>query len=110
MREPASQAPVGAGRGGAPLPGFALAGGGQASAWRRTHDVTARFKDLSGLWRGSDGRLAGVRAGLDEAIEDARAGVDLLILFGSVASAGSAQDTPDAAAAAEASDSSGGVK
>jgi len=147
---------------------FALAQGGAGPAGGNTYDVTARFNNVSGLSRGSDVRLAGVRAGVVKAIDgdpgrfeavvtlaldrkwdlpdatDARistdglpgsafialesgaslemiaqdgsgridytrASVDLLTLFASFASAGRVNDTPDAAAAADASDSSGGV-
>jgi phospholipid/cholesterol/gamma-HCH transport system substrate-binding protein len=148
---------------------FALAQGGAGPAGGNTYDVTARFNNVSGLSRGSDVRLAGVRAGVVKAIDgdperfeavvtlaldrkwdlpddtDARISTDglpgsayialergaslemiaqdgsgtidytrgsgdLLTLFASLASAGSANDTPDVSAAADASDSSGGVE
>ncbi len=147
---------------------FALAQGGEASAGGNTYDVTARFNNVSGLSRGSDVRLAGVKAGVVKAtdgdperfeavvtlaldqkwrlpddtdarfstdgllggayiapepgasletiardgtgtIDYTRGSVDLLTLFASYASAGSANDTADPAPAAEVSDSSGGV-
>lgn len=48
---------------------FALARGGQASTGRDQYDVTARFNSVSGLARGSDVRIAGVKAGVVKAIE-----------------------------------------
>lgn len=49
---------------------FALARGGDAaSVSGKTYDVTARFNSVSGLARGSDVRIAGVKAGVIKAIE-----------------------------------------
>jgi phospholipid/cholesterol/gamma-HCH transport system substrate-binding protein len=48
---------------------FALARGGEASTGSSQYDVTARFNSVSGLSRGSDVRIAGVKAGVVKAIE-----------------------------------------
>lgn len=48
---------------------FALARGGEASASTAQYDVTARFNNVSGLSRGSDVRIAGVKAGIVKAID-----------------------------------------
>ncbi len=48
---------------------FALARGGEASASAAQYDVTARFNNVSGLSRGSDVRIAGVKAGIVKAID-----------------------------------------
>ncbi len=48
---------------------FALARGGEASAGTAQYDVTARFNNVSGLSRGSDVRIAGVKAGIVKAID-----------------------------------------
>jgi phospholipid/cholesterol/gamma-HCH transport system substrate-binding protein len=48
---------------------FALARGGEASTGSSQYDVTARFNSVSGLSRGSDVRIAGVKAGIIKAIE-----------------------------------------
>ncbi len=47
---------------------FALARGGEASTGGGQYDVTARFNSVSGLARGSDVRIAGVKAGVIKAI------------------------------------------
>jgi phospholipid/cholesterol/gamma-HCH transport system substrate-binding protein len=48
---------------------FALARGGEASTGSNQYDVTARFNSVSGLSRGSDVRIAGVKAGIVKAID-----------------------------------------
>lgn len=49
---------------------FALARGGDASAMGgKTYEVTARFNSVSGLARGSDVRIAGVKAGVIKSID-----------------------------------------
>lgn len=48
---------------------FALARGGEASTGTDQYYVTARFNSVSGLARGSDVRIAGVKAGIVKAIE-----------------------------------------
>lgn len=48
---------------------FALARGGEASTSGNTYDLTARFNSVSGLSRGGDVRIAGVKAGVIKAIE-----------------------------------------
>jgi phospholipid/cholesterol/gamma-HCH transport system substrate-binding protein len=48
---------------------FALARGGEASGSGNQYDVTARFNSVSGLARGSDVRIAGVKAGIVKAID-----------------------------------------
>lgn len=48
---------------------FALARGGEASTGNQQYDLTARFNSVSGLARGSDVRIAGVKAGIIKAIE-----------------------------------------
>lgn len=48
---------------------FALARGGEASAGEKQYEVTARFNSVSGLARGSDVRIAGVKAGVVKEIE-----------------------------------------
>ncbi|MFN7163436.1 MAG: outer membrane lipid asymmetry maintenance protein MlaD [Hyphomonas sp.] len=48
---------------------FALARGGETSTGSRQYEVTARFNSVSGLARGSDVRIAGVKAGVVKAIE-----------------------------------------
>jgi phospholipid/cholesterol/gamma-HCH transport system substrate-binding protein len=48
---------------------FALARGGDAQASTNQYDVTARFNNVSGLARGSDVRIAGVKAGVVKAID-----------------------------------------
>jgi len=48
---------------------FALARGSDASTGGNTYDVTARFNNVSGLARGSDVRVAGVKAGVVKAID-----------------------------------------
>jgi phospholipid/cholesterol/gamma-HCH transport system substrate-binding protein len=48
---------------------FALARGGEASTGSKQYDVTARFNSVSGLARGSDVRIAGVKAGVVKAID-----------------------------------------
>ncbi|HRJ01233.1 MAG TPA: outer membrane lipid asymmetry maintenance protein MlaD [Hyphomonas sp.] len=49
---------------------FALARGGDAAAMSgKTYEVTARFNSVSGLARGSDVRIAGVKAGVIKSID-----------------------------------------
>lgn len=48
---------------------FALARGGEASTGSSQYDVTARFNSVSGLARGSDVRIAGVKAGVVKSID-----------------------------------------
>lgn len=48
---------------------FALARGGEASTGSSQYDVIARFNSVSGLARGSDVRIAGVKAGIIKAID-----------------------------------------
>jgi phospholipid/cholesterol/gamma-HCH transport system substrate-binding protein len=49
---------------------FALARGGDSNGMGgKTYDVTARFNNVSGLARGSDVRIAGVKAGVVKSIE-----------------------------------------
>ena len=48
---------------------FAINTGGDAVASSGTYDVTARFNNVSGLSRGSDVRMAGVKIGLVKEIE-----------------------------------------
>lgn len=49
---------------------FALARGGDAASMGgKTYDVVARFNSVSGLARGSDVRIAGVKAGVIKSIE-----------------------------------------
>ncbi|MBK8199163.1 MAG: outer membrane lipid asymmetry maintenance protein MlaD [Acidobacteria bacterium] len=48
---------------------FALARGGEATTAGKTYDVTARFNNVSGVSRGSDVRIAGVKAGVVKAID-----------------------------------------
>ncbi|MFN4225947.1 MAG: outer membrane lipid asymmetry maintenance protein MlaD [Hyphomonas sp.] len=49
---------------------FALARGGDAASMGgKTYDVTARFNSVSGLARGSDVRIAGVKAGVIKSID-----------------------------------------
>ena len=48
---------------------FALARGGEASTGGNQYDVTPRFNSVSGLARGSDVRIAGVKAGIVKAID-----------------------------------------
>jgi phospholipid/cholesterol/gamma-HCH transport system substrate-binding protein len=47
---------------------FALARGGETSTGSNQYEVTARFNSVSGLARGSDVRIAGVKAGIVKAI------------------------------------------
>ncbi len=47
---------------------FALARGGETSTGSKQYEVTARFNSVSGLARGSDVRIAGVKAGIVKAI------------------------------------------
>jgi phospholipid/cholesterol/gamma-HCH transport system substrate-binding protein len=48
---------------------FALARGGEAATGSDQYTVTARFNNVSGLARGSDVRIAGVKAGIVKAID-----------------------------------------
>lgn len=48
---------------------FALARGGDAATTGTTYDVSARFNNVSGLSRGSDVRIAGVKAGVIKSID-----------------------------------------
>ncbi|MEM7768063.1 MAG: outer membrane lipid asymmetry maintenance protein MlaD [Pseudomonadota bacterium] len=48
---------------------FALANGADASSGGGRYDVTARFNNVSGISRGSDVRLAGVKIGVVKSIE-----------------------------------------
>lgn len=48
---------------------FALARGGEASTGGKTYDVTARFNNVSGISRGSDVRIAGVKAGVVKTLD-----------------------------------------
>ncbi|MFN3913022.1 outer membrane lipid asymmetry maintenance protein MlaD [Hyphomonas sp.] len=48
---------------------FALARGGEAATRSDQYEVTARFNNVSGLARGSDVRIAGVKAGIVKAID-----------------------------------------
>ncbi len=48
---------------------FALARGGDASTGRGQYEIVARFNNASGINRGSDVRIAGVKAGVVKAIE-----------------------------------------
>ena len=48
---------------------FAMARGGETSTDGNTYDVTARFNSVSGVARGSDVRIAGVKAGIVKSIE-----------------------------------------
>jgi phospholipid/cholesterol/gamma-HCH transport system substrate-binding protein len=48
---------------------FAIARGGEASAGPDRYELTARFNNISGIERGSDVRIAGVKAGVVKAIE-----------------------------------------
>lgn len=49
---------------------FALARGGDAATGTgKTYDVTARFNNASGISRGSDVRIAGVKAGVVKSVD-----------------------------------------
>ncbi|MEO1101959.1 MAG: MlaD family protein [Pseudomonadota bacterium] len=48
---------------------FALASGGDNTAGNDKYELTARFNNVSGVARGSDVRLAGVKVGVVQAIE-----------------------------------------
>jgi len=48
---------------------FALANGADATTGGNRYDVTARFNNVSGISRGSDVRLAGVKIGVVKGIE-----------------------------------------
>lgn len=48
---------------------FALARGGQDGPGREQYEVTARFNNVSGISRGADVRIAGVKAGVVRSIE-----------------------------------------
>ncbi|MBU3920237.1 MAG: outer membrane lipid asymmetry maintenance protein MlaD [Alphaproteobacteria bacterium] len=48
---------------------FALARGGEAATGSDQYELTARFNSVSGLARGSDVRIAGVKAGIVKAID-----------------------------------------
>ena len=48
---------------------FAIARGGEASAGPDRYEVTARFNNISGIERGADVRIAGVKAGVVKAID-----------------------------------------
>ena len=48
---------------------FAIARGGEASAGPDRYELTARFNNISGIERGSDVRIAGVKAGVVKTIE-----------------------------------------
>lgn len=48
---------------------FALARGGEASATTAQYEVTARFNNIAGISRGSDVRIAGVKAGVVKAVD-----------------------------------------
>ncbi len=48
---------------------FALARGGESGASPNQYDVTARFNSVSGLARGADVRIAGVKAGVVKQID-----------------------------------------
>ncbi len=47
---------------------FAIARGGRASAGPDTYELEARFNNVSGIERGSDVRIAGVKAGVVKSI------------------------------------------
>lgn len=48
---------------------FAIARGGEASAGPDRYELKARFNNVSGIERGADVRIAGVKAGVVKAIE-----------------------------------------
>ena len=48
---------------------FAIARGGEASAGPDRYDLKARFNNISGIERGADVRIAGVKAGVVKTIE-----------------------------------------
>ncbi len=48
---------------------FAIARGGEASAGPDRYELTARFNNISGIDRGADVRIAGVKAGVVKAID-----------------------------------------
>lgn len=48
---------------------FAIARGGEASAGPDRYELKARFNNISGIERGADVRIAGVKAGVVKAIE-----------------------------------------
>lgn len=48
---------------------FALARGGESGASTNQYEVTARFNSVSGLARGADVRIAGVKAGVVKQID-----------------------------------------
>ncbi|WP_375209234.1 outer membrane lipid asymmetry maintenance protein MlaD [Hyphomonas jannaschiana] len=48
---------------------FAIDRGGEASAGPDRYELTARFNNISGIERGADVRIAGVKAGVVKAIE-----------------------------------------
>jgi len=48
---------------------FAMANGQEGTTGTDTYDVTARFNNVTGVSRGSDVRLAGVKVGVVKAIE-----------------------------------------
>lgn len=48
---------------------FAIARGGEASAGPDRYELTARFNNISGIERGADVRIAGVKAGVVKAID-----------------------------------------
>ena len=48
---------------------FAIARGGEASAGPDRYDLTARFNNISGIERGADVRIAGVKAGVVKSID-----------------------------------------
>ncbi|MCA8902957.1 MAG: outer membrane lipid asymmetry maintenance protein MlaD [Hyphomonas sp.] len=47
---------------------FAMARGGETGAGPNQYEVTARFNNISGIERGSDVRIAGVKAGIVKAV------------------------------------------
>ena len=48
---------------------FAIARGGEASAGPDRYELTARFNNISGIDRGADVRIAGVKAGVVKSID-----------------------------------------
>lgn len=48
---------------------FALARGGQEGGGREQYEVMARFNNVSGISRGADVRIAGVKAGVVRSVE-----------------------------------------
>lgn len=48
---------------------FAINTGGDAAGTGKTYDVTARFNNITGISRGSDVRMAGVKVGLVKSLD-----------------------------------------